>query len=57
MKLGRTTSPPSERSVVLVVSPLVSLMIDQVSTLLQRGVPAGILSGNKGLLVIIVFTN
>ena len=54
MKLGRTTSPPSERSVVLVVSPLVSLMIDQVSTLLQRGVPAGILSGNKGLLVIIV---
>ena len=36
-ELQRTTSPPSERSVVSVISPLVSLMIDQVSSLQQRG--------------------
>ena len=51
IKLGRTTSPLSDRSVVQVVSPLVSLMVDQVSTLQKRGVFAGILSGKKGLLV------
>ena len=49
LKLGRTSSPPRERSVVLVISPLVSLMVDQVSSLLSRGVSAGILSGNKGV--------
>lgn len=32
-KLKRTSSPRVERSVVLVLSPLVSLMIDQVSGL------------------------
>ena len=42
------TSSSSERSVVLVLSPLVSLMIDQVSGLRKRGVSAAILSGNKG---------
>ena len=42
-KLGRTTAPAS-RSTVLVVSPLVSLMSDQVSSLRGRGVSAAILS-------------
>ncbi len=36
----------AELSVVIVVSPLVSLMVDQVSTL---GVSAAILSGNSGV--------
>ena len=44
-KLNRTTVPQVERSVVLVISPLVSLMVDQVSGLQRRGVPAAILSG------------
>ena len=39
-KLNRT-SYEAERSVVLVISPLVSLMVDQVTCLLQRGVSAG----------------
>ena len=47
-KLNRTTVPQVERSVVLVISPLVSLMVDQVSGLQRRGVPAAILSGNTG---------
>ena len=47
-KLKRTSSPRVERSVVVVLSPLVSLMVDQVSGLQKRGVPAAILSGNKG---------
>ena len=34
---------------VLVISPLVSLMVDQVSNLQARGVSAGILSGNIGV--------
>ena len=33
---------------VLVISPLVSLMVDQVSGLQRRGVPAANLSGNTG---------
>ena len=49
VKLGRTRLPSCERSVVLVVSPLVSLMVDQVSSLQKRGVSAGILSGNRGV--------
>ena len=36
----------TDSSVVLVISPLVSLMIDQVQSLKARGVPAAILSGN-----------
>ena len=48
-KLGRTNAPPDQRSVVLVVSPLVSLMVDQVSALQSAGICAAILSGNKGV--------
>ena len=35
-KLNRTTVPQVERSVVLVISPLVSLMVDQVSGLFRH---------------------
>ena len=46
-KLGRTRAIATERSVVLVVSPLVSLMVDQVCSLQALGVCAAILnSGN-----------
>ena len=45
-KLGRTRAPCS-RSTVLVVSPLVSLMTDQVSSLRGRGVSAAILSSHE----------
>ena len=48
-KLGKTSAPPDQRSVVLVVSPLVSLMVDQVTCLQSAGVGAAILSGNKGV--------
>ena len=47
-KLNRTSSPALEQSVVVIISPLVSLMVDQVSSLQDRHVAAGILSGNKG---------
>ena len=45
-KLRRISAPRIKRSVILVVSPLLSLMIDQVSDLKSRGVQAAILSGN-----------
>ena len=48
-KLSRTSSPALEQSVVVIISPLVSLMVDQVSSLQDRHVAAGILSGNKGV--------
>ncbi len=48
-KLGRIGAPEAELSVVIVVSPLVSLMVDQVSSLQSRGVSAAILSGNSGV--------
>ena len=48
-KLGRTGAIATERSVVLVISPLVSLMVDQVCGLQARGVCAAILSGNTGV--------
>ena len=45
-KLGRLN--PVDRSVVLVVSPLVSLMIDQVTSLISIGAGAAIIStGNQ----------
>ena len=47
-KLKHTTAPQDQRSSVLVIPPLVSLMVDQVSGLQKRGVNAAILSGNKG---------
>ena len=47
-KLGRIESPLPQRSVVVVVSPLVSLMVDQVTSLRLRGVNAAILSGFQG---------
>ena len=46
MKLGRVNTG-GDRSVVVVVSPLVSLMIDQVSTLMSRGVSAAIMSSQR----------
>ena len=48
MKLDRHLSE-QERSVVLVISPLVSLMVDQVSSLRSRGVPAAILSSQGSI--------
>ena len=45
MKLGRVTG--GSRSVVVVVSPLVSLMVDQVSNLMSRGVSAAIMSSQR----------
>ena len=48
---GRIGTPEANlsTSVVIIVSPLVSLMIDQVSSLLSRGISAAILSGNSGV--------
>jgi len=43
------TGSSSVRMTVLVVSPLVSLMIDQVESLRKRGVSAAILIGNEGV--------
>ena len=48
MQLKCTSSPPLEQSVVL-ISPLMSLMVDQVSSLQICHVVAGILSGKKGV--------
>ena len=46
-KLGRVGASPNKHSVVLIVCPLVSLMVDQVSELKTRGIQAAILSGNR----------
>ena len=49
-KLSKVDSvPPIKKSVCLVVSPLVSLMVDQVISQRSKGVHAAILSGNKGI--------
>ena len=48
-KLGKIDSPPTEQSVVIIVSPLVSLMVDQVTSLQSQKVGAAILSGNEGV--------
>ena len=48
-KLGRMDSPLPQHSVVVVVSPLVSLMVDQVTSLCLRGMSAAILSGFQGV--------
>ena len=56
-KLKRVDLPPKERSVCLVVSPLVSLMVDQVVNLRAKGVRAAILSGNKGIDKVLLATD
>ena len=49
-KLERISAHPTQRSVVIVVSPLVSLMVDQVSRLQKEGFfSAAVLSGNHGV--------
>ena len=48
-KLGKVDLPPLYQSVVVVISPLLSLMIDQVTSLRDRGVQAAILCGNVGV--------
>lgn len=48
-KLGKCDTVSSEGSIVIVVSPLVSLMADQVASLRSRGVSAAIMSGHKGV--------
>ena len=45
-KLCRQDSAPPEKSVALVVSPLVSLMVDQVRSLTSSGVGAAIVGGS-----------
>ena len=44
-KLGKVDLPLLNQSVVIIVSPLVSLMVDQVAKLRARGVEAAILGG------------
>ena len=48
-KLGRTEAITTESSVVLVFSPLVLLMMDQVISLQAHSGGAAILSGNAGI--------
>jgi superfamily II DNA helicase RecQ len=47
-KLGRNAIT-TEKCVVLVISPLVPLMADQMSSIQAHGVGAAILSGNAGI--------
>ena len=49
VKLERTALPPSEQSVCLVISPLLSLMTDQVFRLKSIGIGSGIMSGSSGV--------
>ena len=48
-KLGRVSASPTDQCAVLVISPLISLMVDQVTSLQSHGVEAAILSGNDGV--------
>ena len=48
-KLGRMNSALSQHSVILVISPLDSLIVNQVNKLRSVGVSAAILSGKKGV--------
>ena len=47
--LKHTSSPALEQSVDLIISPLMSLMVDQVSSFQDHHVVVGILIGNKGV--------
>ena len=46
---GSTEAQDTHRYCVIVISPLLALMVDQVSSLRSRGVSAAILSGNAGV--------
>ena len=48
-KLKRTTLPSHKHSVCVIVSPLISLMVEQVTRLRAIGVGLAILSGNIGV--------
>ena len=48
-KRGNVGSGEGSYSVVLVISPLVSLMVNQVTSLRERGVMAAIVSGHPGV--------
>ena len=48
-KRGKCVTGLGSSSVILVISPLVSLMVDQVTSLRMRGVKAGILSGHSSI--------
>ena len=49
-KLKRTTFPSLRRSsVCIIISPLISLMVDQVAQLRSLGVVCAILSGSSGV--------
>ena len=48
-KLKRTTLPSLRRSVCIIISPLISLMVDQVAQLRSPGVVCSILSGSSGV--------
>ena len=45
-KLERISAAPDKHSVILLISILLSLMVNQMCDLKSRGVQAGILSGN-----------
>ena len=48
-KRGKLGTGSGSYSIVLVISPLVSLMVDQVISLRARGVTAAVLSGHRGV--------
>ena len=48
-KLGRTGAIATERSVALVISLVVSLIVDRICSLQARSVCAAIVSGNTGI--------
>ena len=48
-KWGKVGGGKGSYSAVLVISPLVSLMVDQVTSLRERGVMAAIVSGYPGV--------